>query len=115
MKHSKQEILTFIEKFKYIYGIEKEQYKNNLEYIFTNGNCYFFALILKEIFPKSHIVYSQIDCHFLIMYDYHLYDILGDRTNDFSAYYLVDWENYENEDKSEYKRIIRDCILLQTR
>ena len=108
MHYEQKDIIDFINTF-------KQTDKQNLEYIFTNGNCYFFALILKELFTGSHIVFSQSESHFLVMYDNHLYDILGDRTKEISIYDLYAWEDMKTIDNAYYNRLLRDCVYLKTR
>ena len=105
--YSKEDIINFINNFK-----NRVKNTNEVENLFLNGNCYYFAIILKSRFPKMDIIYSTIDNHFMCLYDYHIYDIRGDITNIKSIYDLYLWDNYKNFDKTHYKRIIKYCINL---
>ena len=73
-----------------------------------NGNCYYFALILKDRFPEGRIFYDVIIGHFVFIYKEKAYDWTGlcDSTE-----VLVDWENFDKYDDLLKRRIIRDCIL----
>lgn len=104
--HSNKEILNFISRFKSFN--EKE-----LEEVFLYGNCYFFAIILKNRFPEMNIVYDAVDNHFMCLYDSKIYDIRGDITEITVINDLFSWDDYENIDSLEYKRIVRDCINLE--
>lgn len=67
----KIDILNFIDNFKYGFN---EEY---LEHVFTNGNCFHFATILKSLYPDGEIAYDQIDGHFIFEYLHNYYDITG--------------------------------------
>lgn len=97
------EIEVFIERF-------KENYPKELEYAFTHGNCYFFALILKHIYPEGHIYYHWSD-HFVFSFNNKLYDITGEVTEKYlDGRLIVPWEELQEFDPSVYYRIIRDVI-----
>lgn len=97
-------IEDFISKFKFIYF-------NELEAVFTRGNCYFFALILKEQF-NGEICYLPIENHFICKIDNEYYDITGKRGFNEKVY---KWAEYKDFDEKQYNRIVRDCINLETR
>jgi len=71
-----------------------------------NGNCYYFAVILKERFPGGRIMYDPIDGHFLYEIEDEFFDWNGlaidvsERVFDFES---MDDEKYKNH-------LIRDCI-----
>jgi len=98
------EVLEFIEKFK--------QYEQGdvLHRTFTNGYCYYFAIILQERFG-GEILYDPIEGHFVtrILDDYfgiHLYDITGEVTNKY------DWSILQPKTYwMKNGRIIRGVIL----
>lgn len=92
-------ILDFINKFKFAY-------KKELEYIFTNGNCYYFALILKEHF-NGDIYYLPIANHFVCKIDKDYYDITGYAKMNEHPY---KWSTYKQIDNKQYNKINRDCI-----
>jgi hypothetical protein len=74
----------------------------------TNGNCYYFALILQTRFPESMIMYDNVNNHFFIRYRGKYYDWTGEILQPPSSYA---WEAYEWIDKLHYDRIVRDCLL----
>ena len=74
-----------------------------------NGNCYYFALILKDRFPDGEIFYDVIDGHFVFEYNDNLYDYSGITAQD--GGYLVQWSIFDKYDSLQKSRIIRDCIL----
>jgi hypothetical protein len=86
---------------------------NNPEVIksFTNGNCYYFAQILRIRFNKGFIVYNEIDNHFGYLLDNKVYDITGIVCKNFKNDKLwQDWTFYAFTEPSNAKRIINDCI-----
>lgn len=93
-------VLNFIDNF-------KGEYPSILEKIFTQGCCYWFALILKERFKKYNpkICFDTIESHFACKIDDRYYDITGE-INNISSF--VDWETYPDE--THKKRIIRYCV-----
>jgi hypothetical protein len=50
------------------------------EYIYTNGSCVKFAMILREIFPEGRVLYNAN--HAVFEYDGVCYDIRGVAYND---------------------------------
>lgn len=74
----------------------------------VDGNCYYFAIILKDRFPEGKIFYDVIHGHFVFEYQDELYDWNGIHN---SKGFLVDWENFDEYDSVLKKRIIRDCVL----
>lgn len=73
----------------------------------TNGNCYFFAVILQAAFGGD-IYYDVISGHFLLQCEGSLYDYTGkvDRCD-----ILVRWDDFDKYDKLQKDRIIKYCIL----
>lgn len=98
-----QEVLNFIKKFKFAHKCE-------LEEVFTEGNCYYFAIILKERFKNANIQYDPVYGHFVAKINNRLYDITGDVTETYTNV-----TPFEDVDESQKKRIIRDCIRFETR
>lgn len=94
---------NFINKFKHIHP-------SIIEDLFLYGDCYYFAIILKERFSDAIIKYLVIDNHFVTEINGRIYDIRGDITNIINANQMIDWDNMESYDELLYKRIIRDCI-----
>ena len=70
----KQTPIEFINKFKFA------NKQNVLENTFTNGYCYYFAIILKTRFPSGKILFDKDFNHFVFQYDNKLYDITGNVT-----------------------------------
>ena len=99
------EILNFIDKFKFIH-------KRELEEVFLYGNCYYFAIILKHRFPRVQIYYSYSVDHFVVRYKNHLYDISGDVTDKYPLNTLTRWSSLS---KDEREFIQRDDICFQSR
>ena len=93
--------------------IEKFKFKHNKELIevFTTGNCYYFAVILKERF-NGEIFYLPIANHFICKIENKYYDITGELNPSEHPY---QWSQYKFEDEKHYNRIVRDCILFETR
>ena len=91
----KDEVLEFIQR----------RFKNDCNW--TTGNCYYFAAILKDRFPKGKIYYDVIYGHFVFQFENQYYDWDGIVIFDG---YLVEWENFEEYDCLLKQRIIRDCI-----
>ena len=79
----------------------------------TDGNCYYFAIILKHRFPHLEIVYLAIDGHFMakdantnLLYDFngvHAEDEIDDK--------ILSFDTIKYEDPLWYSRIIRDCVM----
>lgn len=74
----------------------------------TDGNCYYFAIILKDRFPEGKIFYDVIWKHFIFQYQNQFYDWTGIKNPDT---YLVEWDKFDEYDSSERKRVVRDCIM----
>lgn len=72
-----------------------------------DGNCYFFALILKNRFNGT-ILYDVIFGHFVTRVDDKLYDWSGVVTDPESSY--VEWDKFDEYDKLQKESIIRGCI-----
>lgn len=97
-------IESFIKKFKF-------RHNKELEDIFTHGNCYYFALILKETF-NGEIYYMPCMNHFICKIDSSYYDITGKiEPNE----HPEKWSTYMNIDKQHYNQVYRDCITFDTR
>lgn len=73
-----------------------------------NGNCYYFALILKDRFNGS-IYYEPIMGHFITKIDNVFYDWHGVFVPE-RLEVLVKWDGYEVIDSLHYARIKEDCL-----
>lgn len=76
----------------------------------TTGNCYYFAVILKDRFPEGKIYYDVILGHFLFCYQDVFYDWNG-IVDLISTEHLKEWKKFDDYDSLQKKRIIKDCIL----
>lgn len=61
----------------------------------TNGNCFYFSIILKSRFPQGTIFYDVIDGHFSFKYKNAFYDWTGKIEPNG---YLVEWDKFEEYD-----------------
>jgi hypothetical protein len=73
-----------------------------------NGNCFYFAVILKARFPEGDIVYDQVNGHFLLKINNTYYDWTGIAKPYKTG--VVSWNELDSYDHLLYERIIRDCI-----
>ena len=73
----------------------------------TDGNCYFFALILADVFDGD-IWYECIAGHFVCMIGGMFYDWSGVHDKQTDEFY-VRWNEFKQYDSLRYERIIRDC------
>lgn len=73
----------------------------------SQGNCYFLALILKDRF-NGEIYYDVIQGHFITKIDGVFYDYDGIYSEEESPYFIK-WDEFESYDCEQYKRVIRDC------
>lgn len=96
------DVLKFIERF-----TQGGKNKGTID-TFSNGCCYWFAVILKHRFPwSSVIVYDPIANHFATKIDGDVFDITGKITSESRRW--IPWDN-GYEDKLHAERIQRDCI-----
>ena len=75
-----------------------------------NGNCYYFALILKDRFPNGRIVYDAIYGHFFFEYKGKCYDHSGELVLPGGAH-AVYWDEMDKYDSLVKERVIRDCLM----
>lgn len=82
---------------------------DNIDEVFQNGCCYWFAYILFARFLKSgaFIVYDEVANHFGTKIGDRVYDITGDVTDKYS---WKGWLGFSDERHKE--RIIHDCIMF---
>ena len=92
---------------KFIYN--RFPYDNN----WLDGNCYYFAIILKERFPEGKIIYDVSDGHFLVRIEDVYFDWVGDHdfSKEIQEKYFIDWDKFDEYDPLQKQRIIQDCIL----
>ena len=76
-----------------------------------DGNCYFFAVILKSVFSGT-IYYDQIEGHFIVEICNKFYDWSGRRYYDENyVENFLNWNTMPFTDIALYKRIVKDCVL----
>lgn len=92
-----EEVLNFIQR----------RFKKDCDW--TNGNCYYFAIILKDRFPQGNIYYNVIECHFVFKYQDNYFDWNGLYSANKNI--LIQWDNFEEFDSLQKERIIRDCVM----
>lgn len=85
------------------------RFPKELDCNWCNGNCYFFAAILKARFPKGRIMYDVVDGHFLFNLNRKYYDFTGQVKNP-EGHLRVSWDDFDNYDKYQKRCIQRDCI-----
>jgi hypothetical protein len=103
------EILRFIKSFKKNVDADKKEIIN----CFTKGNCYHFALILKNLYPYGQIMYSPD--HFVFEFNGRYYDIRGDVTDMICLDYFQQFDGLKTTDHKHYSRVVRDCIYKITK
>jgi len=96
------EVMQFINYF-------KKDYSKELEDMFINGWCYWFALILKERFD-GEILYVPVYVHFITRIDGKCYDIKGLVISEDILNLAQPWEEYKIFDSADSTRIEYYCI-----
>lgn len=93
----------------FINGFKKGHELSVIEDIFTNSNCFHFAVILKNIFG-GNIVYDVDLNHFLLEVQDKYYDITGEVEEPFNSYL---WGDMEDIDPLEYELVYDSCVLMK--
>lgn len=86
----------------------KRRFPNDSNWL--NGNCYFFATILKSRFPEGIIYYDVIVGHFVTEIDGVKYDWSG-VVDESSENCYVEWDSFDEYDVKQKQSIIDGCIL----
>lgn len=92
---------------KFITNFKKGFDEEYLENVFLNGNCYHFALILKEMYD-GEIVYDPHEQHFSVKIDNKYYDITGKIEPPLDEYL---WSDMESIDFNEYENVKYNCVF----
>ena len=72
------------------------------------GNCYYFAVILKNRFNEGEIYYDVIDGHFV----FKLNQIFYDWTGIVDPIKPISWNKFKFQyDRLQYEKILQNCIL----
>lgn len=74
----------------------------------TNGNCYWFAIILKTRFPELNIYYLSKKGHFIVGYLGNYFDWTGKVELD---EFPILFSEIEHFDPLWYEHLVRDCFL----
>ena len=82
---------------------------DSVDRVFTEGCCYWFAVILHTRFPESQIVYEPVLNHFAVAVEGRVFDVTGDVT-DRAVSGWIPWDSYADE--PHRRRIVRDCIMF---
>jgi hypothetical protein len=102
MNNTKDRILDFINR----------RFKQDCNW--TSGNCYYFAVILRERFADyddGWIMYEPIDGHFLFKYDGNYYDHTGVvNLREEQKQKVFYFDDLKQIDRLLYDIIVRDCI-----
>lgn len=72
-----------------------------------DGNCYYFAVILKNRFPSGTIYYDVIYSHFVFGLNGCFYDWSGEIEPQGK---LVEWDKFGEYDELVKQRVIKACI-----
>jgi len=97
------DVIEFIENF-------KKQRKEAVEYVFQNGNCYWFSVILIELFG-GEAYYLPIANHFITKIDGKYYDITGEITEFDET--PMKWSEFCELDPKCASRIYHYCVELK--
>lgn len=95
-KDMDNEVLEFI----------RRRFSNDCHWL--DGNCYYFAMILRERFDGV-IMYDVIRGHFVTQIDGFLYDWRG--IVDESDGKFIEWYRFNEYDSLQLERVVEDCIL----
>ena len=76
-----------------------------------DGNCYYFAMILKTRFPHLEIVYLPVRGHFMASDGEYCYDYLGAWHEDDLNEVIIPLTTIFNQDPLVYNRLVRDCMM----
>lgn len=83
---------------------------SNYNTMWTDGNCYWFAVILKTRFPQLEIYYDEVAGHFVAGYGDNFFDINGDYMPNKPSDVVL-FNNMKYGDTAHYNRVLKDCIL----
>lgn len=84
----------------------KSKYPKELEDVFYNGYCYWFALILANRF-KGSIWFNPEIIHFAANIDNNLYDINGLISNQKE---WINWTDFQINNQNAVESIVKSCI-----
>lgn len=77
--------------------------------VFTEGYCYWFAMILKERFD-GELMYNPVQGHFCCRVNGELWDITGEVQDDGN---WQEWWLYQMNEPLDAERVRKACILKE--
>lgn len=101
--------MSLISVDKFISNFKKGFDEEYLEEVFSNGNCYHFALILSQMFD-GEINYDPHNQHFVTEIGASYYDITGKVPAPMDTLVWNDMSNISYYDSEEYEMIKRTCV-----
>lgn len=88
------------------------RFKNDCNW--CTGNCYYFAVILKERFCEYNpeIYYDVCKGHFVCKIENEFFDWSGivEYDKEYENRFLIKWSTFHTYDELQFNRIIRDVI-----
>lgn len=97
--NTQDEVLEFIQR----------RFSDNCHW--TDGNCYYFTIILMDRFRgDGDIYYDVIAGHFIFKHGEKFYDWNG-IFEPYDDRNIVRWDDFKAYDELQFERIIEDCIL----
>lgn len=99
---NRQEVLEFIKSF------------SKAKSTFLFGCCYWFAVILRERFEGSQIVYFPVENHFATQICGRIYDASGDITDEYLDAKAIPWSKMREYDELQYERIVKYCVRKES-
>ena len=76
----------------------------------TDGNCYWFAYILKTRFPELNIYLLPIENHFMAGDGKLFYDWLGEHVLEDLPEQPILFEKLQEVDSAWYERLVENCV-----
>lgn len=90
----------------FIAGIRAFDRHGDIQELFTDGYCYWFAFLLEGRFPGAQMMYEPVEGHFVTAYQGRIYDIRGDVTD------LYDRKEFYSEEYClEIPSIVNGCMM----
>ncbi len=91
----------------FIYNIKSGERYKEIEELFLQGGCYYFAKLLANKF-YGEVWYLPVDNHFVTLIDGTLYDIGGKVLKGIEV--LYNWDYYQRIEPEDAKRVTKNCI-----
>lgn len=94
----REEVLKFIDALRSVH-------KEAMIDVFSNGCCYWFAVILCDRFD-GEMYYLEVENHWITKIGDRFYDVTGEVSGDNAER----WSEFVLKDEALTKRLYRDCI-----